>query len=79
MAKMSEEMENICMDIIQQIVSTDKNMNRQGAIEIVKKMRDKAHQTGKKRLIVIYDRGLHEFEIASDEDYELLRKQIFGS
>ena len=76
---MSEEMENICMDIIQQIVSTDKNMNRQGAIEIVKKMRDKAHQTGKKRLIVIYDRVLHEFEIASDEDYELLRKQIFGS
>ena len=42
------------------------------------KMLEKAKATGKKKAIEIYERVVHEFKIASDEDYELLRKQIFS-
>jgi len=41
-------------------------------------MLEKAKATGKKKVIEIYERVVHEFNIASDEDYELLRKQIFS-
>ena len=73
-----EEFENKCMDIIEQIVSMDIKQNRQGAIKVAEKMLEKAKATGKKKVIEIYERVVHEFKIASDEDYELLRKQIFS-
>ena len=79
MAEMTvEEFENKCMDIIEQIVAMDIRQNRQGAIKVAEKMLEKAKTTGKKKVIEIYERVVHEFKIASDEDYELLRKQIFG-
>lgn len=73
-----EEFENKCMDIIEQIVAMDIKQNRQGAIKVAEKMLEKAKATGKKKVIEIYERVVHEFNIASDEDYELLRKQIFS-
>jgi len=73
-----EEFENKCMDIIEQIVAMDIKQNRAGAIKVAEKMLEKAKTTGKKKVIEIYERVLHEFKIASDEDYELLRKQIFS-
>ena len=73
-----EEFENKCMDIIEQIVAVDIKQNRQGAIKVAEKMLEKAKTTGKKKVIEIYERVVHEFKIASDEDYELLRKQIFS-
>ena len=79
MAEMTiEEFENKCMDIIEQIVAMDIKQNRQGAIKVAEKMVEKARTTGKKKVIEIYERVVHEFKIASDEDYELLRKQIFS-
>jgi len=79
MAEMTvEEFENKCMDIIEQIVAMDIKQNRQGAIKVAEKMLEKATATGKKKVIEIYERVVHEFKIASDEDYELLRKQIFS-
>ena len=79
MAEMTvEEFENKCMDIIEQIVAMDIKQNRQGAIKVAEKMLEKAKATGKKKVIEIYERVVHEFNIASDEDYELLRKQIFS-
>ena len=73
-----EEFENKCMDIIEQIVAMDIKQNRQFAIKVAEKMLEKAKATGKKKVIEIYERVVHEFNIASDEDYELLRKQIFS-
>ncbi len=79
MAEMSvEEFENKCMDIIEQIVSIDIKQDRQGAIKVTEKMLEKAKATGKKKVIEIYERVLHEFNIATDTEYNLLRKQIFS-
>ena len=79
MAEMTvEEFENKCMDIIEQIVAMDIKQNRAGAIKVAEKMLEKAKATGKKKVVEIYERVVHEFNIASDEDYELLRKQIFS-
>ena len=79
MAELSiEEFENKCMDVIEQIVAIDIKQNRQGAIKVAEKMLEKAKTLGKPAVIKIYERVVHEFQIATDEDYELLRKQIFG-
>lgn len=79
MAEMSiEEFENKCMDIIEQIVSIDIKQDRAGAIKVAEKMLEKAKTTGKAKIIEIYERVKQEFEIATDEEYELLRKQIFS-
>lgn len=72
-----ERMEAHCMDVIERIVAIDIKQNRQGAIKVAQKMLDKAKEKGNKYIIAIYERVHKEFEIASDEDYELLRKQIF--
>lgn len=79
MAEMSvEEFENKCMDIIEKIVSVNPKQNRQDAIKVAEKMLEKAKSTNKKKVIEIYERVVHEFNIATDEEYNLLRKQIFG-
>ena len=41
-------------------------------------MLEKAKEKGNKKVIEIYERVLQEFKLASDEEYELLRKQIFS-
>ena len=73
----AERMEAHCMDVIEQIVAIDIKQNRQGAIKVAQKMLDKAKGKGNKYIIAIYERVHKEFELASDEEYELLRKQIF--
>lgn len=73
-----EEFEEKCMDVIEQIVSIDIKQNRQGAIKVSQKMLEKAKEKGNKKVVEIYDRVLKEFQLASDEEYELLRKQIFS-
>ena len=79
MAEMSiEAFEEKCMDIIEQIVAIDIKQNRLGAIKVAEKMLEKAKATGKTKVIEIYERVVHEFKIATDEDYEMLRKQIFS-
>lgn len=79
MAEMSvEEFENKCMDIIEQIVSIDIKQDRAGAIKVAEKMLEKAKSTGKVKIIEVYERVLKEFQIATDEEYLLLRKQIFS-
>ncbi len=73
-----EEFENKCMEVIEQIVSIDINQTREGAIKVAQSMVDKAMETGKKRIIELYERVLNEFEIATDKEYELLREAIFS-
>ncbi len=75
----TEQFENKCMDIIEQIVSISIKQDRQGAIKVTEKMLAKAKTGSNKLVIDIYERVLHEFNIASDQDYNLLRKEIFGA
>lgn len=72
-----EEFENKCMDIIEQIVSIDIKQDRQGAIAVAEKLLEKAKEAGKPLAIDIYTRVVNELNIATDEEYNLLRKQIF--
>ncbi|MBR6778990.1 MAG: hypothetical protein IKM43_02425 [Clostridia bacterium] len=77
--KALQEFENKCMDIIEQIVSIDIRQNRQGAIKVAEKMLEKAKaKTTNQKVLDIYDRVVKEFQLASDEEYEMLRKQIFS-
>ncbi len=73
-----EEFEEKCMDVIEQIVAIDIKQNRAGAIKVSEKMLEKAKLKGNKKIVEIYERVLKEFQLASDEEYELLRKQIFS-
>lgn len=74
-----EAFENKCMDIIEKIVSIDIRNTRQDAIKIAEKMLSAAKaKTTKKSVIDIYERVVKEFNIATDKEYELLRKQIFS-
>lgn len=73
-----EEFENKCMDIIEQIVSIDPRQNRQGAIKVAENMLERAKTKGNQKAIEIFERVVKEFNIATDEEYEMLRKQIFG-
>lgn len=72
------QFENKCMDVIEQITSIDVNQTRQGAIKVAEKMLEKAKATGKQNVIDIYERVVNEFKIATDKEYELLKKQIFS-
>lgn len=75
----TEEFENKCMDIIEKIVAMDIRMNRQGAIKVAEKMLAAAKaKTTNQNAIAIYERVVKEFNIATDAEYEMLRKQIFG-
>ncbi|HJD05561.1 MAG TPA: hypothetical protein IAB72_01590 [Candidatus Onthoplasma faecipullorum] len=74
-----EEFENKCMDIIEKIVSLSPTQTRAQAIVVAEKMLEKAKEkTSKKSVIDIYERVVHEFKIATDEEYNMLRKQIFS-
>ena len=72
-----EEFEGMCMDIIEKIVSVDINQDRQGAIAVTEKLLEKAKESGKKIAIDVYTRVLNEFKVATDEEYDSLKKEIF--
>lgn len=74
-----EEFEEKCMNVIEQIVAIDIKQDRQGAIKVSEKMLEKAKEKGNTKIIEIYERVLEEFKIASDAEYLILRKEIFGS
>lgn len=78
MAYSTEEFENKCMDIIEKIVSMNIKYKRQDAIKIAEKMLEAAKaKTAKTDVISVYERVVKEFNIATDAEYEMLRKQIF--
>ena len=79
MAELSiEEFEEKCMDVIEKIVAIDIKQTRQGAIKVANKMLEQAKTKGKQLIIDIYTRVVKEFEIATDEEYNMLRDQIFS-
>ncbi len=80
MANLStEEFENKCMDIIEKVVAADKTMKKASAIKIAEKMLENAKaKTTNKNVIAIYERVIKEFNIATEEEYKLLWKQIWS-
>ena len=72
------EMEERCMDLIEQIVRIDKKQNRLGAINVSQKMLDKAKEKGNKNLNAIFERVLNEFVYWTDEEYEKLKRELFS-
>lgn len=80
MANLStEEFENKCMDIIEKVVAAEKNMKKANAVKIAEKMLENAKaKTTNKNVIAIYERVIKEFNIATEEEYKLLWKQIWS-
>ncbi len=74
----TEEFEEKCMDVIEKIVSLDIRQDRLGAIKVAEKMLEKAKEKGNQKVIEVYERVVEEFKLASDKEYQLLRKQIFS-
>lgn len=75
----TEEFENKCMDVIEKIVARDIRQDRQGAIKLSEKMFEKAKEkTSNRDVLDIYERVLNEFKIATDAEYDALKKQIFS-
>ncbi len=73
-----ETIENVAMNVIERIVSISDGQDRQGAItEAAKELIVLMQTNSPEDLMNIYKRVLHEFIICTDEEYEMLRKQIF--
>lgn len=79
MAYDQAQFENKCMEVIEKIVSISINQDRSGAIKVAEKMLEKAKEkTTNEEVISVYERVIKEFKIATDDEYNLLRKQIFS-
>lgn len=69
--------EDMCMDIIEKIVSISKEQNRDEAIREAAKELIVIRQANIPQLISMHKRVLHEFIICTEKEYNLLKKQIF--
>lgn len=74
--KSIKNFETVCMDIIEMIVALD--INRANSIEFMKVIFNETKDKVPENIFNIIGRVLHEFQIATDEEYEELRKQICG-
>lgn len=74
-----EEFENYCMDIIEMIVKTSKLITRQDAIAISANLKACAQEKGGgyRDKLKIFERVEHEFQIATDKEFELLKRTIY--
>lgn len=71
----TEEFEDKVMTVIEAIIMRDINQDRMGAIEVVKVWIERTSAPDRKQ---VYERTLHEFEIASNTEYDILKKQLFS-
>lgn len=73
-----EELENVAMDIIERVVSIDKELSRLKACEYTQRLIEEAvNLECSETCVTALKRVVTEFQAASDEEYDLLRKQIF--
>lgn len=77
MALSKEEFENKCMEVIEQVVLVDYNQTRTGAVAVSQKMLEKAKTKYPQAVVDIYERVVKEFKECSDEEYNILKKQLF--
>ena len=78
MALDQEKFENKCIEVIEAIILSNVNNTRANAITISAKMLEKAKaKSCPKGVLDIYERVNEEFKLASDKEYEILKKQLF--
>ena len=77
-ADKEEELEDVAMDIIERVVSIDKELTRLKACEYTQRLvEEAANLECSETCVTALKRVVTEFQTASDEEYGLLRKQIF--
>lgn len=72
----TEEFENKCMDIMEAIITISRDMDRKGAVDLSRKMLARAEEDGNDEVTRVYKKVVEEFENATDEEYETLKKQL---
>lgn len=73
-----KEFESKCIEVIESIIMSNINYTRANAIVISGKMLEKAKEKKcPQGVIDIYTRVNEEFKLASDKEYEILKKQLF--
>ena len=77
--KSQTEFEGACMDEIEWIVSLDKNRFRSETVAIMEEVLKSINESTPSCIANVITRVTKEFQIATDEEYELLKKQIFDS
>ena len=73
-----KEFESKCIEVIEAIILSNVNNTRANAITISAKMLEKAKAKNcPQGVLDIYMRVNEEFKLASDKEYEILKKQLF--
>lgn len=78
MALDKEAFENKCIEVIEKIILLDVEQNRLGAVEVSKSMLEKAKGKYPQSVIAIYERVYEEFCNCTDQEYNILKKQLFS-
>lgn len=85
MALDQEKFESKCIEVIEKIILLDIEQDRKGAVAVAKTMLDKAKaklETSKAKnasdVLAIYKRVYEEFSKCTDQEYNILKKQLFG-
>lgn len=72
-----KQMEKLCMDVIEKIAGVSFNKTRQEAIMFTEDLINLANDIAdNKHILAIFERVKKEFEIATDLEYDNLRKQL---
>lgn len=76
--KQIADFENQCMDVIETVVGESQEYERKDAIKRAEELlKEKQAKSENEYSILVHQRVLQEFKRATDQEYNLLRKQIF--
>ena len=78
MALDQEKFENKCIEVIEKIILLDIEQDRKGAVVVAKQMLDKAKVKYPAGVVAIYERVFEEFSKCTDQEYNILKKQLFS-
>lgn len=78
MALSKKEFEGKCVEVIESIILSNASYSRGDAIKVAQKMLEKARTKYPQGVVDIYERVVEEFKLASDREYEILKKQLFS-
>ena len=73
-----KEFESKCIEVIESIILSNSSYTRANAIVVSGKMLDRAKEKKLPQAVIdIYTRVNEEFKLASDKEYEILKRQLF--
>lgn len=76
--KQIADFENQCMDVIETVVGESQEYERKDAIKRAEELlKEEQAKSENEYSILVHQRVLQEFKRATDQEYNLLRKQIF--